>query len=257
MNKQAIAHCFSRAAEQYDQYAHLQRTVADRMLAALPGLAISPDPVIADLGTGTGYCLPSLQRNYQPVTLYGVDLSETMLACARQRTPQVTTVLADLEQPPFADGHLDLAVSSLAVQWLASPNPFISRMSAALAPGGHLVLATLGPKTLYELKQAWASVDDGAHVNGFQSAVDWLDAIWASDLSLTLWREERLEVRYDSPVELLRELKALGANHVERREPERASNRVKPMLSAYEGFKRPDGRYPATWEVFYIIASKV
>ncbi|EAR08743.1 malonyl-ACP O-methyltransferase BioC [Reinekea blandensis] len=257
MNKQAIAQCFSRAAAQYDQFAHLQRTVANRMLAGLPGLAVPSAPIIADLGTGTGYCLPWLQRHYQPATLYGVDLSETMLARARQRTPQITTMLADLEQPPFANDHLDLAVSSLAVQWLASPNPFISRMAAALAPGGHLVLATLGPKTLYELKQAWALVDEGDHVNRFHSAVDWLDAIWASDLSLTLWREERLEVRYDSPLELLRELKALGANHVERRQGQRTSNRIKPMLSAYDGFKRPDGRYPATWEVFYIIASKV
>lgn len=256
MDKQAVAQCFSRAAPQYDQFAHLQRTVADRMLRCLSTLSVRADPVVADLGTGTGYCLPVLERQYQPRDLYGLDLSAAMLARARERVPAVKTVLGDLEAPPFARNSVDLAVSSLAVQWLDTPEPFIAGMSDILAPGGHLVVATLGSKTLYELKHAWARVDPGMHVNRFHQAVDWIEAVWTSDLRLTLWREERLEVGYDSPMALLRELKALGASHVDR--PGKPSNaHLKRMLSAYDGFRRTDGRYPATWDIYYIIASKL
>lgn len=254
MNKQAVAQCFSQAAPRYDQFAHLQRTVADRMLALLSSVSVPANPSIADLGTGTGYCLPRLAE-YHPERLFGLDLSAAMLQQAQRRVPQAQPVLADLEAPPFEPNSIDLAVSSLAVQWLDQPEPFISRMAQALKPGGHLVVATLGTKTLYELKQAWARVDEGTHVNRFHRAVDWIEAILNSDLNLTLWREERLEVRYDSPMTLLKELKAIGANHVDRTETPSHAH-LRQMLAAYDGFRRPDGRLPATWDVYYIIASK-
>lgn len=255
MDKQAVAQCFSDAAAQYDQAAHLQRKVADRLLQLVRHLPIPQNPSVADLGTGTGYCLPFLQAHAQPAELIALDISEAMLAKAKERQPEITTVQADLESPPFQAGQLDLATSSLAVQWLDEPEPFISRMSAQLAPGGYLALTTLGPKTLCELRHAWAQVDEHKHVNDFHHAVDWIEAIWESDLTLELWREERLEVRYDSPLELLRELKALGANHVDRTEKPSGSH-LKKMLIEYEGFRRNDGRCPATWDVFYLIARK-
>lgn len=255
MDKRAVAQCFSRAAPRYDQFAHLQRRVADRMLACVAPLSLPSAPVIADLGTGTGYCLPALADQYAPSALYGLDLSEAMLARAKARVPEVETVVADLEQPPFKPNSIDLAVSSLAVQWLDAPEPFIQRMATVLAPGGHLVLATLGPETLYELRQAWLGVDQNTHVNRFHPATDWLDAIESSSLNLTLWRQDQLEVRYDTPLDLLRELKAIGANHVDRSVAP-SNGGVRRMLQIYEAFRCPDQRYPATWDVFYLVVSK-
>lgn len=255
MDKLAVAECFSQAAEHYDQSAHLQRTVADRLLHCVKTLKVPTGSRVADLGTGTGYCLPALQQIFQPAELIGLDISDAMLKQAELRQPGITTVQADLEEAPFEPSSLQLATSSLAVQWLDEPEPFVTRISESLAPGGYLALTTLGPKTLWELKQAWSVVDTQTHVNSFHHAVDWIEAIWQSDLTLELWREERLEVRYDSPMELLRELKAIGANHVDRAERPSGLG-LKRMLKTYEGFKRSDNRYPATWDVFYLIARK-
>ena len=255
MDKFAVANTFSQAAEHYDEAAHLQRKVADRLLAQVRFLSIPKDGYIADLGTGTGYCLPALRQSFQPKRLAALDLSSSMLEQAKKRDPRIESVVADLEQPPFLDNSLDLATSSLAVQWLDEPEPFVSRMAKALKPGGYLALSTLGPKTLCELKHAWAQVDSEKHVNTFHHAVDWIEAVWQSELELELWREERIEVRYQSPLELLTELKTLGASHVDRQTKPRASH-VRQMLRAYEGFIRKDSRYPATWDVYYLIARK-
>jgi malonyl-CoA O-methyltransferase len=255
MDKQAVAKSFSLAAERYDESAHLQRTVADRLLTQVAGLKVNSNASIVDVGTGTGYCLPFLNDYFKPETLSALDISASMLSRAAQRVDNVQLIEADLEQPPFESNSIDLATSSLAVQWLDEPEPFISRMAAALKPGGYLALTTLGPKTLCELKHSWSQVDDQKHVNDFHHAVDWIEAIWQSDLEIVLWREERLEVRYDSPLELLGELKAIGANHVDRKEKPRASH-VRQMLRAYKGFIRKDGRFPATWDVYYLIARK-
>lgn len=255
MDKIAVARQFSKAAQQYDAAAHLQRNVADRLLALVKYLNVPAQAHVADLGTGTGYCLPFLHDQLRPAKLYAVDFSAAMLDVARNRLPDIACIHADLETVPFAPESLDLAVSSLAVQWLDEPEPFISNMAKALKPGGVLALTTLGPKTLCELKQAWAQVDQHKHINDFHHAVDWIEAVWQSDLQLELWREERIEVRYDSPLELLRELKTLGASHVERdRAPQRSH--LRQMVRQYDGFQRKDGRYPASWDTFYLIARK-
>ena len=255
MDKQAVAQQFSKAAPQYDAAAHLQRNIADRLLALVKNKQLPAKAHIADLGTGTGYCLPALHQRFNPERLYALDFSDAMLEVARARQPGIECVHADLETAPFAPQSLDLAVSSLAVQWLDKPEPFITNIAKALKPGGVLALATLGPKTLWELKLAWAQVDSHRHINDFHDAVDWIEAVWDSQLRLELWREERVEVRYDSPLELLRELKALGANHVDRDRSPRSSH-LRQMLRQYDGFKRSDGRYPATWDACYLIARK-
>jgi len=255
MDKRAVAQVFGRAAEHYDGAAHLQRRVADQLMAQVSELPLRQAGHVVDLGTGTGYCLPSLAQRFQPSLLTALDLAEPMLARARQRVAQVSPVQADLENPPLADNSVDLAVSSLAVQWLDRPDAFINRLAQVLKPGGYLALSTLGPKTLAELRQAWAQVDQATHVNRFLPASDWQAAIAASSLTLTFWHEEQLEVRYDAPLNLVRELKALGAHHVERQHTP-AVGHLRPMLRAYEEFICADGRYPATWDVFYLIARK-
>ncbi|MEJ2042280.1 MAG: malonyl-ACP O-methyltransferase BioC [Reinekea sp.] len=255
MDKQAVARQFSSAAQQYDAAAHLQRKIADRLLALVKNIQLPVSAKIADLGTGTGYCLPMLQQQFNPARLYALDFSDAMLDVARARQPNIECIHADLETAPFERQSLDLVVSSLAVQWLDKPEPFIANITKALKPGGVLALTTLGPKTLWELKLAWAQVDTYRHVNDFHDAVDWIEAVWESELTLELWREERVEVRYDSPLELLRELKALGANHVDRDHSPRSSH-LRQMLRQYDGFKRSDGRYPATWDACYLIARK-
>lgn len=255
MDKQAVAQAFGLAAEKYDEAAHLQREVANRLLGHIHQLPIASVTHAIDLGTGTGYCLPALAQRFQPVKLSGLDLSGEMLNIAETRVTDLNKIQGDLESPPLLDNSIDLAISSLAVQWLDNPETFIKNMTRALVPGGYLALATLGPKTLYELRQSWRQVDDNVHVNDFCRAVDWIDILWQSDLSIELWREERLEVRYESPLELLGELKTLGANHVNR-DTKPVGSHLRKMLKHYRGFIRDDGRYPASWEVYFIIVRK-
>ncbi|WP_320827632.1 malonyl-ACP O-methyltransferase BioC [Reinekea sp.] len=255
MDKRAVAEVFGRAAEHYDGAAHLQRRVADQLLAQVSELPLRQAGHVVDLGTGTGYCLPTLNQRFQPTLLTALDLAEPMLALARERVERLNLVQADLENPPLADNSVDLAVSSLAVQWLDRPEAFIARLAKVLKPGGYLALSTLGPETLRELRQAWTQVDQEVHVNRFMPASDWQAALAASPLTLTLWQAEQLEVRYDAPLALVRELKALGAHHVERQRTPMVGH-LRPMLRAYEEFVCADGRYPATWDVFYLIARK-
>lgn len=254
MNKAAVADHFSQAAATYDAAAHLQRTVADRLMALLKHAPLSNVQQLVDLGTGTGYCLPTMIECFQPAETWALDISQAMLEQAEHRVPAAKTQVMDLDNLNWPESSIDVAVSSLAVQWLDDPAHFLSQLAKALKPGGVAGIATLGPVTLWELKAAWAQVDTGKHVNDFHPAVTWIEAAEAAGLQLDLWREERLQVRYEQPMQLLAELKALGAHYVERDKP-RSLGSVRKMLRAYEAFTR-QGQYPATWDVHYLMVSK-
>ncbi|GGX55914.1 malonyl-ACP O-methyltransferase BioC [Saccharospirillum salsuginis] len=256
MTKQAIANTFSKAALSYDDAAHLQRRVADRLLALTGERSLAPAPVIADLGTGTGYCLPALVQRYCPMQLNALDLSPAMLEQAQWREPTAIPVRGDLEALPFDTASHHLLISSLAVQWLDQPDAFLAEARRVLKTGGRLAISTLTDGTLHELKQAWRAADTSPHVNDCLPAEDWRQALAESGFQIEQWQSERIEVGYPSPLDLLQELKRLGANHVKARQGHVSRKALGQMLRAYQPFQRPDGQYPASWQVLYLVLRK-
>ena len=65
---------FERASRSYDDYAVLQRKVADEMLERLHDVTISPALVI-DVGCGTGYCTRRLHGIWSKAQILGIDLA--------------------------------------------------------------------------------------------------------------------------------------------------------------------------------------
>lgn len=253
MTKHAIADTFSKAALSYDAAAHLQRRVADRLLNMVGSCDLAVDPVVADLGTGTGYCLPALEHRCRPVQLNALDLSPAMLAQAQAREPNAITVQGDLEALPFDNTSHDLLVSSLAVQWLDGPERFLSEARRVLKPGGYLAVSTLSEGTLYELDRAWRAADGRAHVNDCLPAEHWRTAATEYGFHVDQWTTERIEVGYASPLDLLQELKRLGASHVKAGRGRVSRKVLMQMLDAYKTYQHPDGQYPASWQVLYLV----
>ncbi|MCH8531121.1 MAG: malonyl-ACP O-methyltransferase BioC [Saccharospirillum sp.] len=250
MNKLAVARSFDRAAASYDQAAHLQRRVADRLLEALPAQGGAVESVV-DLGTGTGYCLPILQQTLQPKVLTALDLSPAMLRRAQLRCPEVRLVQADLENLPFAAASQDWLVSSLAVQWLTTAEHFLVEAQRVLRPGGRLLFATLGPDTLKELRWAWTQIDDHPHVNTFFKEDEWHLGAQSAGLRVLRHEQEPVTLYYHQPAQLLSELKQLGASHVEGRQGGVSPLAFRRMLGHYQRRFGSEQGCPAHWQVSY------
>ena len=159
-SKRAVRAAFDRAAAAYDSVAHVQRSACDRLFAL--GAPHRPDARrLLDAGCGTGYALPGLHRLFPDAELLAVDFAPAMLA--RLSAGLAHPVCADLEQLPVTDTCVDLLWSSYALQWCA-PRRALADIARVLRPGGQVWLATLGPGTLFELRDAFAAVDDAEHV---------------------------------------------------------------------------------------------
>lgn len=257
-DKRQVAASFSRAAVSYDRVAGLQRAVADRLASWLepqlmPQLGRQATDCVLDLGSGTGYSLSALRASCPTAQLLSLDLAEGMLRHAqpRQRRYGAAPLCADAEQLPLADRSVDLIWSSLAIQWCQHPVRLFDELWRVLKPGGRLLLSTLGPATLHELRQAWAGVDQDPHVNEFIPLPHLLAC--ADGFRVSRTEQECRVLYYQALLSLMQELKALGAHNLNPRQRRGLSGRavLSRLEQGYEAFRHADG-LPATYDVQYI-----
>ena len=263
LDRRAVRSAFARAAATYDANAVLQREIADRLLARLDYVRLAPQRVF-DLGCGTGYLLSRLQRRYPRAELWGVDLAGSMVQAARQRLEPPLPfglgrgwgrgrfAVGDAEAVPFADRSFDLIASSLTLQW-CNPDAVFRECRRLLRPGGLLMFTSFGPDTLKELRAAWRAVDDAPHVHDFIDMHDLGDALVRARFADPVMDAERLTLTYTELPALLRELKGIGAHNAAsaRAVGLTGKTRFARFRAAYEAFRRPDGRLPASYEIVY------
>ncbi|OBB66360.1 class I SAM-dependent methyltransferase [Mycobacterium sp. 852014-50255_SCH5639931] len=100
---------------------------------------------IADIACGTGILSDRIARELQPDEIYGVDMSDGMLAQARARTDRVQWLRGPAEQLPFDDGALDAVVTTSAFHFFDQPAA-LREFHRVLAPGGLVAVAALSTR---------------------------------------------------------------------------------------------------------------
>lgn len=256
INKIKIAQSFSRAAYSYDNAAHMQRDVGDHLFSLI-NFSKSVDTIL-DVGCGTAFFTNKLADIFIDKNIIGLDIASGMLDFSKNKSQnKITWVCADAEKLPFTSNSVDLIFSNLTVQWCADFHAMLVDIKRVLKPGGIAFLSTLASPTLIEIKQAWQQIDSQSHVNNFL-AVDELkkliNMIPYSNADISV---ERKSLLYDSPIDIMRELKALGAQQLteKRAEGMMGKNRFNTFLKKYEKIK-VDNQFPVTYEVVYIVLTK-
>lgn len=260
---------FARAAKHYDEAAVIQREIADRLLDRLSVLKLQPKRVI-DVGCGTGYSLPDLYNRYPEAEIWALDFALPMLQAAQQHVhthiPRLQRwiqhalgrqrfrwVAGDLSQLPLQTASMNLLLSSLALQWSSDCLPEVfAEWHRTLALQGAVFFATLGPDTLKEVRNAFATVDNAPHIHQFVDMHDIGDELIHAGFADPVMEMERLTVRYTNPKQLFIDLKALGAVNADQDRPRglMGKQRWKRLLEAWEACGH-NGEWNVTYEVIY------
>lgn len=256
LDKRGIAQAFDRAAAGYEQQAVLQRTVAERMVERLEVIRIEPDWVL-DVGGGTGYAARLLSKRYPRARILLLDLSHEMSLEARRRAPRFFSheryVQGDAEALPLSATSVDMIFSSLTLQWCNDLDQVFREFRSVLKVNGLVMLSTLGPDTLKELRWSWAEVDDShPHVHAFVDMHDLGDALIRAGFSSPVLDVEHFILTYRDLYALMRDLKALGASNrsMARRRGLTGKRSLAKLQQGYEHYRR-EGLLPATYEVVY------
>jgi malonyl-CoA O-methyltransferase len=256
--KNQVRRAFDRAAPTYGCAAHVQGAAAQRLLAfsreqPLPARVRR----VLDAGCGTGQTLPALSACFPSAQCVALDFSTAMLTVAARTSTVAHFVCADIERLPLDDATIDFYWSSLALQW-CSPEAALREASRVLSPGGVARIATLGPRTLHELRTAFGAVDDGVHVIDFTASEHWLAASRAVGLTVQFHTREPLFDLAPDLRTLLGNIKAIGARTVGSGERRRTLGKKgwQALQSAYETFRRSDGALPATYDLILLALRK-
>jgi len=255
-----VRRAFGRAARSYDAAAVLQREIGGRMLERLDYIRLDPSRIL-DLGCGTGAWLGPLGRRYSGARLFGIDLALPMLRTAAARDtflrrligrPTAGLVCAEATALPLADASVDLVWSNLMLQWLPDPEPALAEVWRVLRPGGLIMFSSFGPDTLMELRHAFAGERHSA-VNRFVDMHDIGDALVRLRYADPVIDMERLQLTYADLEGVVGDLRAIGATHLQggRSRGLGGRGRWARARERYEGFRRADGRLPATYETVY------
>lgn len=258
IDKKRVRQSFGRAAHTYDASAVLQREVLNRMLSRLEVVALKPQAIL-DAGCGTGLGGRSLAKRYKKTRITSLDFALPMLQVARAQQPWLskwfkpqTLICGDIEAMPIQTSSQDLAWSNLALQWCNDLDAAFSEMHRVLRPEGLLMFSTFGPDTLKELRQS-ASVDGRTHVSRFIDMHDIGDALIRAGFSAPVMDVEYFTLTYDNAIDVMRDLKAIGAHNATQGRPHGLQGRafLQNLSTQYERFRQTDDKLPATYEVVY------
>ena len=120
------------ALESPDRYRFCSR---EELLALLDS---SPEDVVADLGSGTGFYTDEVAPHVE--TVYGVDVQPEMHDLYREKgVPEnVELVTAEISDLPFDDDALDAAFSTMTYHEFATSES-LAELARVVRPGGHIV----------------------------------------------------------------------------------------------------------------------
>lgn len=242
----SVRSAFNQAANSYNQHASLQQEVARRLDQKLEVCSIQPQ-VVLDLGAGTGLLSEQLSQRFANTQLICLDFAQASL----KNNPSEYKLCANAQQLPLADNSVDLITSSLMMQWCDDLAQLFSECFRVLKDDGLILFSTFGPDTLKELKKSWAVVDNEPHVNDFIDMHDIGDQLMQNGFQSPVMEMEMLTLTYEKVIDLLKDLKFIGAQSVPKRTKAlTGKDKFKQMIEMYEHY-RQDGKLPATYEVLY------
>jgi SAM-dependent methyltransferase len=148
--------------EFFENYSRLPRSVEGlggapewpALRALLPGL----DGLrVLDLGCGFGWFCRWVREQGASYVL-GIDVSEQMLARARaaESDAGITYDKTDLEQVGLPDASFDVAFSSLTFHYIEDLHRLLTKVHAALVPGGQLVFSAEHPVFTAPIRPGWS-----------------------------------------------------------------------------------------------------
>ena len=206
-----------RAAQGFAKAEFLQAAAANDLVSRLEAIN-RRFPVAVDLGARRGAFGRALAASGAAAKvdfLVQTDLSRPMLG----GRPGARAV-ADEERLPLKEGGVDLVVSSLALHWTNDLVGTLIQIRRALKPDGLFLASLFGGATLTELRQALleAEIDvsggAGPRVSPFADAGDMGGLLQRAGFALPVVDVDRLTIRYDHPLGLIADLRAMGETSV-------------------------------------------
>jgi SAM-dependent methyltransferase len=125
---------FAVAADAYDRFMGRYSVPLAAPFVDFAGIANEQE--VLDVGCGPGALTAELVERFGPSAVSAVDPSESFVAAARERFPEVTVRHGAAEELPFPTDTFDAALAQLVVHFMGDPVAGLREMGRVTREGG-------------------------------------------------------------------------------------------------------------------------
>lgn len=241
---------FTRALSSYDHHADAQHRISQKLASLLIQLPDTHYRRMLEIGCGTGGFTRVLKQQCRIDEWILNDLCESCQGKIDRLFPNFPPrfIAGDAETLSFP-GKFDLIASASVFQWMKEPETFLHKLSELLIPNGVLLFSTFAPGNLREIKELTGK---GLDYPTSDRLAKWLSA---ADLDLLHLEEETITLTFQTPLDVLRHLKATGVTATGN------GHWTKGLQASFcrhysEQFATPDGQVTLTYRPLYIVTIK-
>jgi SAM-dependent methyltransferase len=236
-----------RAAARFAEADYLHRLGADELIERLDFVKRDFRRAL-DLGCGGGYLTKRLRERGLEVT--PCDSGGAFARAARG-------VQADEDRLPFADGAFDLVVSVGALDSVNDLPGALLLARRALRPDGLFLGALAGAGSLGRLKRAMLAADavEGGAAPRVHPQIDVRaagDLLMRAGFALPVVDSQPVDVRFQSLMDLVRDLRAMGATNVLAERSRRPLGRP-ALAAAVADFDSPGDKTAERFEILHLL----
>ncbi|MGM0472360.1 MAG: malonyl-ACP O-methyltransferase BioC [Bacillota bacterium] len=256
IEKEVVKQNFSRAATTYEQYATVQREMADNLEQYLP--ASEEVDSILEIGAGTGLFTDLIVDRFREDNYWLVDISPAMIAKCKEKFKdyeQLNYLVADGEELKL-EQRFDLIVSNATLQWFNDLERGLLNLRKLLNPAGEFHFSTFGVDTFCELRSSLAQLDGAYDYSQSFVSVAELKEMASQQFSQVEIREEKYHQYFDRVRDFLRATKKLGANSARADKPLLTPAKLRELEANYRADYSQGEQIVVTNHLLYVSLKK-
>ncbi|EDM25603.1 biotin synthesis protein BioC [Lentisphaera araneosa HTCC2155] len=238
---------FNNHAADYDQYAHIQRRIANTLIQEIPK-ETAPKRIL-EIGAGTAYISQQLMGIFPYSEFYICDPALQMIEVAKEKLGNKAQY--QICELPNDDQGFDLIITSMAIQWVPDWNLWMQKVAELANPNATLLIATPTMGTLSFLPKAFEAAEmdyKGLNYRDAKSLRTSAEHYFNKVNKFTLPFSESFE----SSIDFFKKIHRIGAN-VE--EEQLNPGQLRKLIKECEKLKR-DNILEARYEVTFLQAHK-
>lgn len=255
-NKKIISRNFSKKAQDYNNFAKIQKRSAEILLtnfSKIIDLKNCNNLIIADLGCAS-QSIASLLNQFKISKnnqIFNLDLSFEMLKNIPQDQKNNYLIQGDIENLPFKNSYCDLIISSFALHWLNDLNQGFFEISRSLKNLGYFIFCLPIFPSLSSLKKI-----PFLKINDFPSKYQIIKIINQNNFKILNHFEENFTEKYHNSLSAIKSIKQIGANYSQplKKNDYKHFKNIKALIK--NNLQNCHQEFNLDWQIIYFFVQK-